>query len=265
MKSSKIYLLLGLAIFILLITLSIHGFLSAQKPVELTDADCIKCHQKEVSFINTSGGKHKNVGCLSCHMGHFPNIPKEQMIPKCNMCHSGKEHYNLENCLTCHQNPHTPLNISFEGKEFKKECASCHSNPLKEMNNYPSKHANLSCNFCHSKHKEKPECLSCHQGHLPEQTAKDCLSCHRPHKPLKVTYEMETPNKFCTACHQKVGLNLNQTQTKHKNLACAFCHRQEHKSKPACITCHGSPHPKEMLAKFKGCLDCHNDPHLLIK
>jgi len=232
---------------------------------QLKEDDCLKCHKKEVSLIQTDGGKHKGVGCLSCHDNHFPNISKEQMIPKCSKCHSGKDHYTLENCLGCHQNPHTPLKISFEGKSLKKECASCHAIPIKDLESFKSKHSALDCNFCHTKHKEIPNCLNCHSPHISEQTFKDCLSCHNPHKPLKVTYDMNTPNKYCMACHEKEGLNLSNTQTKHKTLACVFCHRSEHKTIPDCGACHGSPHPKEMLAKFKGCLDCHNDPHLLMK
>jgi hypothetical protein len=48
-----------------------------QSEIKLTDADCIKCHKKEVSFVNTAGAKHKAVGCLGCHEGHFPAISKE--------------------------------------------------------------------------------------------------------------------------------------------------------------------------------------------
>jgi len=162
-----------------------YGFSENKDPqAALTNGDCIKCHKKEVSLVNTNGGKHQKVGCLACHEGHYPEIPKEKMIPSCNKCHTGKEHYTLPNCSGCHQNPHTPLTISFEGKELKQECASCHSEPFRDMKNYPSKHKDLSCNFCHTKHKEKPSCLNCHEGHLKEQTLKDCLSCHKPHKPL---------------------------------------------------------------------------------
>ncbi len=267
MQIQKNFLIILILFIVSLIGIQFLGFSSALKDTNsvLTNSDCIKCHQKEVSFVNTSGGKHQLVGCLGCHEGHFPQIPKEKMIPSCNKCHAGKEHYTLENCLKCHQNPHTPLNISFEEKELKKECASCHKDPFADMEKYPSKHKNLNCNFCHLKHKEKLSCLNCHKGHLKEQTLKDCLSCHKPHKPLIVTYEQNIPNNFCTACHEKVGLALEYTKTKHGQLACAFCHRGQHKVIPTCETCHGQPHPASMIIAFKSCLDCHNDPHNLIK
>lgn len=233
--------------------------------ITLTNSDCIKCHKKEVSQVSTTGGKHKDVGCLKCHKGHYPDIPKEKMIPQCSECHKGKDHYTIENCSSCHINPHEPKNITFKDREYRKECATCHSNEYVEITKVKSKHTDLSCNFCHTKHKEIPSCLNCHGGHLEEQTFKDCLSCHKPHSPVKVTYPNETPNKFCEACHQKEGLGLKATTTKHGKLTCAFCHRNQHKVIPNCETCHGAPHPKAMLERFKGCNDCHNEAHNLLK
>jgi hypothetical protein len=236
-----------------------------QGETKLTDADCIKCHKKEVSFINTAGGKHQGVGCLGCHGGHFPAISKEQMIPSCSKCHTGKEHYTLTNCSQCHQNPHTPLDIPLKGS-YKKECVSCHKNVGEEIEKFKSKHTNLACNVCHLKHREKPECLRCHKGHIIGQSAKDCSACHKPHSPLKIAYSPEISNSLCAPCHQKEDSDLKATTTKHNALKCAFCHRNEHKAKPTCESCHSStPHPQAMLAKFKKCVDCHNDAHLLIK
>ena len=230
----------------------------------LSDSDCIKCHKKEVTFISSAGGKHQLVGCLDCHKGHYPMIAKEKMKPSCSECHSGKDHYTLPNCLGCHQNPHTPLNIVLTGN-LKKECATCHANVLEEIDTFKSKHTNLACNDCHSKHGEKPECLNCHTPHLEGQKHKDCLSCHKPHSPLKVAYSPEVPNAFCGACHKKQIDDLKLTSTKHGSLNCAFCHRDVHKTKPSCDNCHGAPHSASILAKFKKCTDCHKDAHLLIK
>ncbi|MGB9808172.1 MAG: cytochrome C [Thermosulfidibacteraceae bacterium] len=258
---------------LLALVVIIVGFLVNYKKCEsqssqeifLSNNDCIKCHKKETSLINTKGGKHKDVGCLKCHKGHYPEIAKEKMIPACSECHYNKEHYKLEGCNRCHQNPHTPLVISLEKGEYKKECATCHASPYKDLEKFKSKHTELTCNFCHTQHREKPECLKCHSGHLKEQTNKDCYMCHKPHSPTKVIYPNEVPNKYCEACHEKQGLDLKATTTKHSKLTCAFCHRNEHKTVPSCETCHGAPHPQAMLKAFKGCNDCHNDAHLLVK
>jgi len=233
--------------------------------VKLTDADCIKCHKKETSWIETKGGKHKTaVGCLDCHKGHYPLISKEKMIPACSECHKGKPHYALKNCSRCHSNPHTPLEMDLAKGEFKAECISCHEGPGKEVAEFPSKHSFLYCNTCHIKHGFIPDCLKCHKPHLAEQTFDDCKSCHGAHKPLKVTYGMDVPNKYCIVCHPKLGEMLKSTTTKHRKLACAFCHRGQHRIIPTCEACHGSPHPYVMV-KGKKCIDCHIDAHALVK
>ncbi|MCD6490133.1 MAG: hypothetical protein J7K20_05345 [Thermodesulfobacterium sp.] len=261
----------GIAIFLIFLFLSyIFLFISKKEligaeEVKLSDADCVKCHKKEPSLIESKGGKHKTkVGCLDCHKGHYPSIPKEKMIPACSECHKGKPHYTLENCLRCHSNPHAPLEMDLAKGEFKAECISCHEGPGKELAEYPSKHSFLYCNTCHIRHGFIPDCLKCHKPHLAEQTFDDCKSCHGAHKPLKVTYGMNVPNKYCIVCHPKLGEMLNSTTTKHKKLACAFCHRGRHRIIPDCSACHGSPHPQAMV-KGKKCIDCHIDAHALVK
>ncbi len=232
--------------------------------VKLSNADCIKCHKKEVSLIESKGGKHKTkVGCLDCHKGHYPLIPKKEMIPACSECHKGKAHFTLKNCERCH-NPHKPLEINLAKGEFKKECITCHKKPGEELSKFPSKHSFLYCNTCHIKHGYIPSCLKCHKPHLAGQTFEDCKSCHGAHKPLKITYGMNIPNKYCTACHPKLGKMLKSTTTKHRKLACVFCHRGQHGIIPNCSACHGSPHPLVMV-KGKKCIDCHIDAHALVK
>ena len=260
-----------LLILISLFFLSIYFLFFQEKvatgaeKVKLSDDDCVKCHKKEVSLIETKGGKHRDaVGCLDCHEGHYPVISKDKMIPACSKCHTGKAHYKLENCAKCHSNPHAPLEMDLAKGKFKAECITCHKGPGEELEKFPSKHTFLFCNTCHIKHGFIPDCLRCHKPHLAEQTFDDCKSCHSAHKPLKVTYGMDVPNKYCVICHPKLGELLNSTTTKHKKLACAFCHRGQHRIIPDCSACHGSPHP-QAIVKGKKCLDCHNDAHALIK
>jgi len=82
--------------------------LSPWQTATLQNTDCIKCHKKEPATVERNGGLHKTaVGCLDCHTEHPPLGTKT--IPQCAMCHTGKLHYELENCLSCHSDPHEPL------------------------------------------------------------------------------------------------------------------------------------------------------------
>ncbi len=50
----------------------------------------------------------------------------------------GKPHYEIKGCLTCHKNPHTPLNISFTGK-ITDACLTCHTKENDQLKQYKSK------------------------------------------------------------------------------------------------------------------------------
>lgn len=243
------------------------AFSAEEKPKtpELTNEDCIKCHPKIVMQVEEKGGKHKTeVGCLDCHEGHPPMVAKEEIIPSCDMCHSGEPHFQLKNCMGCHTNPHTPLAIKFKGK-IVSACLTCHSKEGKELKEHPSAHTKLACNQCHTHHREIPPCFRCHSAHTAEMKNQDCLACHPPHKPLVITYGTNIPNSYCAACHDDIADILNKNHTKHHELACVYCHRGKHAVVPACETCHGAPHPQTMLAKFPQCVDCHKDAHNLVK
>lgn len=234
-------------------------------PPSLTSADCVKCHPQLVAENQQRGGKHREaVGCMDCHRGHPPLVPKEKVIPACSDCHAGKPHYALQKCGACHVNPHAPLVLSLTGK-LTKPCLTCHAQQGKEMQEHPSAHAQLACNDCHKqaqgKHGGVPSCLECHEPHGGTMKAADCARCHPAHRPTLVTYAGDIPSGFCTACHQKVGAALGKTKTKHHDLACVRCHEQRHGTVPTCESCHGKPHSPQMLAKFPKCLTCHVDAH----
>ena len=93
----------------------------------------------------------------------------------------------------------------------------------------------------------------------------DCLTCHKAHMPMPVTYPDDIANKHCASCHDEANSLLEATKTKHRDVACADCHRAEHKMIPQCQDCHGIPHPPAMMAKFPACGDCHGIAHDLRK
>ena len=66
---------------------------SAQTKAALSNEDCLKCHDAPPADIAAAGGKHKDVGCTGCHVGHPPKVKKP--IPQCSECHMGKPHFEL--------------------------------------------------------------------------------------------------------------------------------------------------------------------------
>lgn len=231
--------------------------------VPLQVADCVKCHQDEPAEIAANGGKHKTeVTCLDCHQEHPPW--GENVIPQCSMCHEGEPHFALENCLSCHSNPHEPLVLHL-ADDLTKPCLTCHEGPGQDFAKYKSAHAEQACTFCHETHGQIPDCNNCHEPHAAGQVTSDCLGCHPAHHPLQISYAMTTPRAFCTPCHEEVGALLEKTETKHRTFTCAFCHRGQHPTIPKCQTCHGEPHSAAMHKQFPDCLSCHSDAHFLVK
>ncbi len=258
MKVSKSSSLLVVLFWVALFLVSSGAALAAQPQPALINDDCVKCHAAPPTDVTAAGGKHKDVGCTGCHAGHPPTVKKP--IPQCNQCHMGKPHFEIKGCLTCHKNPHTPLNISFSDK-VTDACLSCHTPQIEQLKKFKSKHSALDCSTCHSVHRKVPQCTQCHKPHSAEMVVADCKKCHKAHQPTMVAYAADTPSKDCGACHAKVLNLLNASKAKHKALACAFCHQEKHKMVPKCQDCHGSPHPAGIMAKFPKCGECHNIAH----
>lgn len=79
--------------------------------------------------------------------------------------------------------------------------------------------------------------------------------------PLVVTYGEKIPSEDCGSCHQKVYEVLAVNWSKHRTVACVRCHPGRHGKIPDCRDCHGVPHSREIMEKFKQCRDCHNVAH----
>ncbi len=262
-------LLTTAALFCFAFAVSIVGADSANAAfsgTSLNNDDCEKCHATFVQQIDEAGSKHKSeVACLECHAGtHPPGTEKGALIPKCSNCHEGQPHFDLDNCLACHRNPHQPLNITFEGA-VKPACNTCHSNVVQEIDAAPSKHTEVDCSYCHDKHGYKPDCLNCHEAHLAQQKFEDCVTCHQVHQPRTLAYGDTVQNVHCGACHEDTRTTLEAGATKHAGFQCVFCHADKHATVPQCQDCHGAPHNAEMLSKFKGCNECHQSAHNLLK
>jgi hypothetical protein len=229
----------------------------AQTKTQYKKEECVQCHAARVSEIATAGGKHRSVPCVGCHVGHPPDVKKP--IALCSKCHfkTRKAHFELTGCLNCHTNPHTPMRISFKGKDA---CLNCHAVQADQLRNNRSKHSLVDCSECHDVHRKVPECTKCHVPHSGKITG-GCKQCHKAHMPKLVTYSADIPSKDCGACHKKVADLFVTNTSKHKPLECAFCHKEKHRMVPACQDCHGSPHPAGIMAKFQKCGRCHNIAH----
>jgi len=248
------------AVIVVFSTLGIAAVSFSQTSVKptLTTDDCVKCHTTAPADIASAGAGHKTITCFDCHASHRPQ--SKNNIPQCSQCHTGKPHFELNGCLGCHRNPHTPLKISF-GNNVTDACLTCHSQQIKQLREYKSKHTNLACSYCHSVHRIVPECVKCHKPHSADMTQADCKSCHKAHMPKAVTYGTEVPNKSCGACHKKAMDLLSANKSKHNKLACVFCHAGKHKTVPTCTSCHNAPHAAGILQKFPKCSDCHFIAH----
>ncbi|MFP3983348.1 MAG: cytochrome c3 family protein [Desulfurivibrionaceae bacterium] len=226
--------------------------------------DCLKCHRSQVMMIKRNGGRHRSdLSCPDCHAGHPPRGPVSTAA--CSDCHSAGPHYELDDCLQCHTNPHMPLvSLKFPAKPAKKECISCHRQEGGEIRAATSGHGEKSCTYCHNGHGSIPDCVRCHDPHLRGQTMSQCLQCHPAHQPLRITPRPHTPIRFCRPCHAGVTGKLLKTGTRHGSMVCTYCHRGRHPDIPECKDCHGLPHGTRMHRLEQDCLTCHQDPHLLI-
>jgi predicted CXXCH cytochrome family protein len=251
--------------------------LYTQAPRSLSPVECAACHNGQYVRLQQSNSKHR-FDCLDCHDQLHANIPSKNnyndILPKCANCHELFHGEAFPKCSQCHRDPHSPLDIPFDGvKENVKNqagksvvaCEVCHyDSEGKEMETYPNKHnVNVGCTGCHGdeKHGVRPTCFDCHEPHTAGQTYADCLVCHKPHSAKNILpYPEEMSNTVCAACHTKIYDNLQANHTKHTDLQCASCH-VTHGQIPRCQECHDEPHGSAVHKRFPNCLECHVDPH----
>jgi hypothetical protein len=204
-------------------------------------------HNKHTDFRLT--GEHRDVACVSCHVDQiFKDMPANNAQP---------------NCQGCHADPH--------GESMPNECSTCHvTEGFKLVRNFDhqkefgfaldGRHAELSCQKCHSEHLlgnyEIPL-------HTPSMSPQACANCH-----VDVHEGAYGPN--CQSCHsvnsftvsygaQVHDLGFFQLKGAHTELACNDCHRQDTNLQGVgvmCAWCHESDdiHSGRMGPE---CQDCH--------
>ncbi|WP_051920408.1 hypothetical protein [Thermodesulfobacterium hydrogeniphilum] len=136
---------------------------------------CAQCHPNIPKEMKAFPSKHMQVACASCHH------TKHGYIPDCLECHKPhREGQTTKQCLVCHP-AHTPLNIKFTKQTPNEDCKACHQTEYHKIAITKSKHHNVACVQCHTKHKEIPKCERCHgKPHGASLHAKfpNCLQCH---------------------------------------------------------------------------------------
>ncbi len=137
---------------------------------------CALCHKKESAEMNAHPSKHNEVGCQGCH------AEKHGYIPNCLDCHEPHvEGQTYEDCLVCHS-PHSPTAIKPYPEETDNAvCGSCHTEIYENLQTNHTKHSELYCATCHTKHGYIPKCQDCHgepHGAALHKKFPNCLECH---------------------------------------------------------------------------------------
>jgi hypothetical protein len=142
---------------------------------------CGECHHGPAEELAKFPSDHTKQSCAACHS------QQHGRIPACAECH--QPHYAgqaADTCQACHP-VHKQLQIGFTATTEPKNCSTCHSEAYSHWTATKSKHGQVNCTVCHTRHAMIPECSDCHQNpHNPNMLArfKSCLDCHfDPHNP----------------------------------------------------------------------------------
>lgn len=136
---------------------------------------CGDCHAKVSQELRANPSKHTKVQCAQCHS------KKHGYIPACMQCH--KPHtqgQKNEECLVCHP-AHNPLKIEYPETTKNDVCSGCHAEVYQKISTTPSKHGQVACAKCHTKHRYIPKCEECHgkpHGEVVLKKFPNCLQCH---------------------------------------------------------------------------------------
>ncbi|BCA79386.1 cytochrome C [Desulfuromonas sp. AOP6] len=225
----------------------------------LNSSLCQLCHQRPpLDIVEAGGGHQTKITCTDCHQGHPPQ--QLEIIPACQLCHVAKPHYTLDSCLSCHANPHRPLEVTFP-ERTTGPCLTCHEGEGVALRTHPSGHSQLSCTGCHLTHGTPPACTECHQPHGNGMKQSSCTGCHDAHSPTLLEYRRDVSSTECGSCHGEVLVRLNESDTRHAKLDCLTCHLSRHGTVMDCGGCHGTPHSETTHNQFNRCQDCHNEAH----
>lgn len=142
--------------------------------------ECLECHTGVVTDIIIKGGKHREMACTECHVGHPPETAKPYVA--CTECHPPHSKAMTEgDCNRCHK-AHTATEVTYAFDVPSSFCSACHREAAEILAASKSKHSGVDCARCHQeKHKATSTCQYCHSGPHPEHVMKKigiCVDCH---------------------------------------------------------------------------------------
>lgn len=160
------------------------GDLKIQNAMSDTTADnkkCIYCHEAPGLKMLAKGGKHSEMGCGECHVGHPPEVVKPYSL--CTKCHEPHSNdMSVNDCKSCHQG-HTAGEYTYSFDVSSQHCAACHQDAAKVLESNPTKHSGISCVLCHQEtHGATVDCRHCHGAPHPKHVMRktvNCLECHK--------------------------------------------------------------------------------------
>lgn len=214
--------------------------------------NCSSCHVT-VSFkqINNSVfdhsrtkfpliGKHKSVGCNSCHK--TPSGYKMKFA-LCTDCHTDYHKAQFvvngmtQNCSDCHNENgfrpssftverHNKINFQITGAHLATPCESCHY----QQTNWIFKGTRLECIYCHKNIHEKELKIE----YLPENK---CEFCHQTESWNTINFD-HSKTSFplfgkhssvtCGSCHRKTETEISSVIFSSLNKECESCHKDVH-------------------------------------
>jgi len=141
---------------------------------------CLECHEEPATLMIAKGGKHNEMGCGECHIGHPPEV--EKPYKSCMECHEPhSEQMAKDACSQCHR-AHSATQVAYAFNAPSQYCAECHQEAADVLESSQSKHSGIACALCHQEtHGATVTCQYCHGGIHPEHVMKKtdiCVACH---------------------------------------------------------------------------------------
>jgi len=246
-------------IFIIALIIAYTPSVSSQ-----SNEDCLACHEdntltterkgKEVSlYVNVKvlqNSPHKNLSCVSCHIGfNTEDLPH-------------KENIQPINCLSCHKDarvkhqfhPQMKKADGIDGPEGVS-CKTCHGthdivSPKVKTSKWAAGNIVQSCGQCHKAIKETFITSKHYQGFTSGVLGSpNCLSCHKNalvtrHSVVDSLQRKNAQEKLCLSCH------LDNEEIRSKTAPSAKFITAYDLSVHASEIMKGNP-------KAATCIDCH--------